>query len=162
MMRTDLGLRAAVSSAVRAHLGPAAAHVAVSVWDGIVTLSGRIATCSDKVTVEEAVQRVPGVLAVVEDLHVCTDAGAPVTDEALARAVLDTLAAGVRPIGRGVKIRLTKGWLTLTGSVGSPVEYLAVERALECVAGVRGVTNEVRIEENSAPCPAVTVAPPGL
>ena len=159
MMRTDLGLHAAVSTAVRARLGPATAHVAVSVRDGIVSLSGCVGAGSDKLAVEDAVQRVPGVVAVVEGLQLCTGAGAPLTDESLARAVLDALSTGARPIGRGIKIRLTQGWLTLTGTVGSPVEYLAVERALECVKGLKGVTNEVRFEENTATRPAVAVAP---
>ena len=70
MMRTDLGLHAAVSGALRTTLGPAASEVTVKVEDGVVTLSGVVDTPDDKVAAERAVQRQPGVHAVVEALHV--------------------------------------------------------------------------------------------
>jgi hypothetical protein len=39
----------------------------------------------------------------------------------------------------------------LSGQVTSTADYSAIERALECVAGVRGVTSEVHIADAGKP-----------
>lgn len=160
MMRTDLNLHAAVSGTLRSTLGPAASEVVVAVRDSVVTLSGTVATPRDKVAAEEAVQRLAGVHAVVDALHVIASPNMTIDDETLARRAVDALAAGAYPIGRNVAIRVENGWLNLTGTVTTPTEYAAVERALECVEGARGMRSEVRVvEPQNAATQACKVAP---
>lgn len=145
MMRTDLGVHATVSAAVRAALGVQAAQVRVAVRDGVVTLSGVVERSEEKLAVERAVQAVPGVHAVAEELEVRSAHTVAVTDEVLARAALDALAHGVHPIGREVTIRVQQGWLALGGTVRSPTEYSAIECVLGSLPGVRGMTSQVRV-----------------
>lgn len=156
MLRTDLGLHAAVSAAVRAALGMAAAEVTVVVRDGVVTLAGVVNTPAEKMAAERAAQRVQGVHAVAEELGIRSAHFAPVTDEMLARTAVDALAAGVRPIGRDVTIQVENGWVSLGGAVASAAEYTAVERALECLPGVRGMTSQVRVVGAGERAPATT------
>lgn len=144
-MRTDLGLHVAVSGALRAALGATAAQVTVKVQDGVVTLTGVVNTAGEKLSAERAVERVPGVHAVVEALRVALHPAGTITDESLARDALSALSSGTHPIGRDVIIRVEDGWLVLGGSVESAAEYAAVERALECLPGARGMRSEVRI-----------------
>jgi osmotically-inducible protein OsmY len=158
MMRTDLGLHASVSAAVRAALGRQAADVRVIVCDGVVTLGGAVDTPEEKAAVERAVQGVPGVHAVAEGLSVRQAHAATLTDEMLAHAALEALATGEHPIGRDVTIRVQQGWLSLGGTVASPTEYLAVERALECLP-VRGMTSEVHATDIGERTPDCPVAP---
>jgi osmotically-inducible protein OsmY len=146
MIRTDLGLHAAVRAALRGTLGATATRVCVVVRDGVVTLSGVVDTPHDKVTVERAVQDVPGVRAVVEELQAVGERGTEMTDEQIAGAVLKALEAGVHPIGRDLTIKVEHGWVVIAGRVASSAESAAVERALECVPAVRGVTSEVRVQ----------------
>ncbi len=159
MMRTDLNLYAAISGALRTTLGPAASKVTVKVHDGVVTLSGVVETPDDKVAAERAVQRQPGVHAVVEALQVARVHENGIDDDALARRAVDALANGEHPIGRDVIIRVEKGWLILTGTVGTMAEYAAVERALECVEGARGMRSEVRVINAHSGTPTCVVAP---
>jgi osmotically-inducible protein OsmY len=105
------------------------------------------------------VQRVPGVHAVAEELGIRSSHLAPVGDEMLARTALDALGAGVRPIGRNVTIQVENGWVSLGGAVASDAEYTAVERALECLPGVRGMTSEVHVTGAREGAPATTVRP---
>jgi osmotically-inducible protein OsmY len=159
MMRTDLALHAAVSAAVRAVLGKAAAEVTVVVRDGVVTLAGIVNTPAEKMAAEREAQRVQGVHAVAEELGIRSADLVPLTDEMLARTAVDALAAGVRPIGRDVTIKVENGWVSLGGVVASPAEYTAVERALECLPGVRGMTSEVRVTGAGERAPATTFPP---
>ena len=159
MMRTDLAVHVALSAALRRVLGSAAAEVTASVRDGVVTLKGVVNTPAEKTAAEEAVQRVPGVYAVAEELTVRSGQSTRIDDEALARAAVDALATGVYPIGRDVTIRVENGWLSLGGTVASSTEYTAVERALECLPGARGMSSEVRLTRADGKPPTSVVAP---
>jgi osmotically-inducible protein OsmY len=162
MMRTDLNLQVAVSAALRAALGAGATEIAVSAEDGIVRLSGAVRTPEEKLEAEHTVQRVGGVHAVVESLRVVTDGAGAVTDQALAQHAVQALATGAYPIGRDVTIRVENGWLMLGGTVASAAEYTAVERALECLAGARGMRSEVRIAGASVGGASCRVAPSAM
>ena len=162
MMRTDLNLHTAVRGVLRDVLGSAATGVVVHAEDGIVRLSGAVQTADEKRAAEHAVQLVPGVHAVVEAIKVVNNAGPTVTDQALAQNALRALATGAHPIGRDVTIKVENGWLTLGGTVSSAVEYAAVERALECLDGARGIKSEVRVTNTTTDGAACRVAPSAM
>jgi len=159
MVRTDLGLHAAVRAALRGALGAMASRVGVVVRDGIVTLTGVVDTAQEKLAAERVVQQVPGVHAVAEELQVRGEHGTHMTDQMLAAAVLEALETGDHPIGHDVTIKVEHGWVVVGGLVASSAENAAVERALECVPGIRGVTSEVRIEPRDGPLVANRVSP---
>lgn len=161
MMRSDLSVYVAVRGALRTVLGPVATQIVVKAQDGVVSLSGAVSTSEEKLAAEHAVQCIPGVHAVVEALTVA--AGPPAAasaDQTLAQQAVAALANGLHPIGRDVTIRVEHGWLTLSGTVASAVEYSAVERALESLPGARGMTSEVRIVPEGATPIRSPVAPP--
>jgi len=159
MMQTDLTLHASVSASVRGALGTAAAAINVAVRDGVVTLVGTVATPAEKLAAERAAQQVAGVHAVADELEIRRRGSELVTDDQLARELVEALESGVHPIGQRVTITVSHGWVIVGGFVQSPAEYAAVERALECVGGVRGVTSELRIDPGNAPLTTSTVAP---
>jgi osmotically-inducible protein OsmY len=159
MVRTDLGVHAAVRTALRGVLGPAASRVSVVVRDGVVTLTGVVDTPQAKLAAERVTQQVSGVHAVAEELEVRGEQDLTLTDQAVAAAVLEALSAGAHPIGVGLTIKVEHGWVVIGGAVASSAESAAVERALECVPGVRGVTSEVRIEPRDQPLAANRVSP---
>ena len=63
----------------------------------------------------------------------------------MASAILKALASAVPPVGRGLTIKVEHGWVVVSGAVASASEYARVERVLDGLPGVRGVTSEVRI-----------------
>ena len=149
MIRTDLGLHAAVCTALRRVLGEGAERIGVVVRDGIVTLTGTVDTPHEKLATERAVDEVPGVHAVAEELHLPGELDSEPTDEMLAGTVLKAFGAGLAPIGRHLAIKVEHGWVAVIGTVASADEREAVEQALECVPGLRGITSEIRIESGA-------------
>lgn len=145
MMRSDLMVHAAVSAALRRDLGATAGGVIVRVRDGVVTLAGVVDSADQKHHAERSVQQVAGVRAVAEELHVVGEHELPPDDARLAKAVADSLDIESAAPGRHITVGVEHGWVSLTGQVASAADYSAIERALECVAGVRGVTSEVHI-----------------
>src|SRR3954453_2927052 len=68
-----------------------AAHVGVSVKDGVVTLSGHVSSYAEKYAAERAAKRVYGVRAVANELDVKLPADNRRTDEDIARDALNAL-----------------------------------------------------------------------
>jgi osmotically-inducible protein OsmY len=151
MMRSDLIVHAAVSAALRQDLGPIASEVIVRVRDGVVTLAGTVESIDQKHIAERSVQRVAGVRAVAEELHVSGAHDVPPDDVTLAKAVADSLEIEGPTPGRDITVRVEHGWVSLSGQVTSTADYSAIERALEIVWGVRGVTSEVDIADAGKP-----------
>jgi osmotically-inducible protein OsmY len=138
-------VHAAVCKALRQALGPVAGRLGVRVHDGVVTLTGTVESAGQKHSAEQAVGQVVGVRAVAEELQINNVSPVPHDDLALATAVADSLAVEGVPVGRHINVQVEAGWVTLTGEVASAADYSAIDRALECVAGVRGVNSEVRV-----------------
>jgi osmotically-inducible protein OsmY len=159
MMRSDLMVHAAVCTALRRALGPVAGQVGVRVHDGVVTLTGTVASPDQKHAAEQTAEQVAGVRAIAEELHVD---GKPVVlhdDVALAKAVADSLDLEGIPAGRHIAVRVEAGWVALSGQAASASDYSAIERALECVRGVRGVTSEVHLMAPAENTPPASVTP---
>jgi osmotically-inducible protein OsmY len=154
MMRSDLMVHAAVCTALRRVLGPVAGRVGVRVHDGVVTLTGVVESPDQKHTAEQTAELVSGVRAVAEELQVNGMPAVPHGDVALAKAVADSLEVEGIPVGRHVNVRVEAGWVALSGQVASASDYSAIERALECVPGVRGVTSEVHLIQSAEKAPA--------
>jgi hypothetical protein len=113
------------------------------VHDGVVTFTGIVESLDQKRAAEQTAEQVAGVRAVAEELQVDGMPVVPHDDVALAKAVADSLEVEGIPAGRHITVRVEAGWVALSGQVTSASDYSAIERALECVPGLRGVTSEV-------------------
>jgi osmotically-inducible protein OsmY len=90
--------------------------------------------------------RVGGVKAVVNQLEVRLPSSSERTDEDIARAALDALKWSVLIPSDHIKVKVSKGWLTLEGSVDWQFQKTAAEKAVRKLFGVLGVTNLVEVE----------------
>ncbi len=147
-MRTDREIYGDVVATLERELGTTQRTVGVTIADGVITLTGYVPSVSQKIAVERAIANVHGVRAIAEGLHVVGEATRPLSDTTIAHAIVAALPAAVAGGLLHVTIRVEDGWVTLGGTVPSARANDAVERALECVGGVRGVTSEVRIAES--------------
>jgi osmotically-inducible protein OsmY len=143
---SDLELKKSVESELNWEPSINPAEIGVAAKDGIVTLTGRIPSYWEKVTAERAAMRVAGVKAVVNQLEVRLPSSSERTDEDIARAALDALKWSVLIPPDHVKVKVSKGWVTLEGIVDWQFQKTAAEKAVRKLFGVLGVTNFVEVK----------------
>ena len=129
-----------------------ASAVGVAVKDGVVTLSGSIASYWQKKEAERIVKRVAGVKAVAEDLTIKLPGAAERSDADIAQSVISGLRFNVTVPPDRIQITVENGWVTLEGEVEWQFQQSAAESAVKSVMGVKGVSNSIRIK------PRVTAA----
>lgn len=144
-MTQDRQLQEAVLAEFEWEPSITAAHIGVIAKNGIITLTGHVGNYMEKRAAEKAAARVKGVKAVIEGLEVKLLPAMARTDEAIANAAVDRLSWDVSvPVG-AIKVKVEKGWVTLTGTLDWHFEQQAAERMVRGLYGVRGVSNETTI-----------------
>lgn len=122
------------------------AHIGVTTSDGVVTLSGTVATYAEKRGAESAALRVKDVRAVAEEIEVKLPFDMKHGDSEIAEAALHRLAWDSSVPKDGVKVTVTDGWLTLTGQVPWHFQHDAAAEAVRTLWGVTGVSNQISIK----------------
>jgi osmotically-inducible protein OsmY len=117
--------------------------VGVAVKDGVVALTGTLASYPERLAAQEAAHRVVGVLDVANDIVVKPHGGARRTDAEIAAAARRALEWDVVVPHERVRTTVADGWVTLEGDVDSAHEREAAEGAVRHLSGVRGVSNRV-------------------
>lgn len=127
-----------------------ASEIGVTVEDGVVTLAGTVRSYAEKYAAERAVKRVQGVRELVDHLQVhVADPGAP--DDELARRASETLRWNASIPQERVRVAVHDGWVTLRGSVQWDFQRRWVERLVQSLTGIRGVSNEIAVEPGAGP-----------
>jgi osmotically-inducible protein OsmY len=144
-MKTDVELKSDVLAKLEYEPGVKVEDIGVSIKDGIVTLNGAVSSYAEKLAAARAVKRVAGVRGLAEDLAVEVPESAWRTDSEIAAAALQAIGrASTVPEG-SVKVMVRQGSLTLEGAVDGWHQKTAAEEAVRHLAGVRGVTNLIRL-----------------
>jgi osmotically-inducible protein OsmY len=146
MHMTDLELKKHVEDELNWEPSVNAAEIGVSVRNGIVTLSGNIPSYWEKFAAERAAGRVAGVKAVVNELEVRLPTSSERTDEDIARAALNALNWSVAVPADRIKLKVSRGWVTLEGTVQWQFQKLAAQKAVRDLIGVRGVANLIEVK----------------
>ena len=140
----------ALQQAVQAELGwePSviAAHIGVAANDGVITLSGHVENYASKFAAETAARRVKGVKAVAEEIEVKLLYDTKRSDEDIAAAAIDRLAWDVAIPRDAIKVKVEKGWVTLTGQVDWHYQHEAAQQDVRRLYGVTGVSNLIAIK----------------
>ena len=121
------------------------ASIGVSVKDGIVTLTGHVRTYAEKMAAERAVMRIRGVKALASELQVTLPGAHERTDEDIARAALNVLVWNAVVPKDAIKVKVTKGFVTLSGVVEWSFQKHNAEREVSRLIGVKGVINDVEV-----------------
>jgi len=98
----------------------------------------------EKLAAEEAAKRVHGVRAVANDIEVFISGGDRGSDMDIAEAALIALKARATPLD-DIKVVVKGGWVTLEGEVEYHFLRQEAEQAIARLAGVKGVTNNIRV-----------------
>jgi len=148
-MKSDLQLKKEVSDELVWEPSIDAAAVGVEVNGGVVTLSGHLPSYAEKLAAERAAERVSGVRAVLVKLDV-RPTGVQ-SDEALATAARDALQWHVHVPADSVKLRVEKGWITLSGEVDWGYQRWLAESTISHLRGVIGVENHIKVRPSMVP-----------
>ncbi len=122
-----------------------ASKVGVAVSNGVVTLTGSVPSYFQKQGTERIVKRVAGVRAVANDIEVQLATTTERTDSGIAAAALNALKWSTAVPDENLSLSVSKGWVTLEGSVEWNYQREAAEKAVEQLVGVKGVTNRISV-----------------
>jgi len=118
--------------------------VDVGARNGAVTLTGHVPSYRDKDAAVRAVERVRGVRAVADDLEVALPKHTVRRDSELAAAIAQARSATGR-IPDTVGVEVSKGYVTLRGTVRRSHERQDAIRAIRDLEGIRGIADRIEV-----------------
>jgi osmotically-inducible protein OsmY len=124
--------------------------------DGVITLVGTVNSYTEKLAAEEAAKRVFGVRAVANNIEVVIPGSLRRSDTDIAEAAVNALKARATPLDN-IKVTVKNGWVTLEGEVDYYYQKQDAEKAISALAGVKGVTNNIRVRPLTRPVKAEEV-----
>lgn len=144
-MKSDIELKDDVESELTWEPTVNAAHVGVTAQNGIVTLTGHVPSYAEKDAAERAAKRVYGVKALANELDVKLPSSGKRTDEDIAAACVNALRAHSSVPDEKIKVVVNNGWIAMEGQVEWQYQKIAAENAVRYLAGVTGVSNNIRL-----------------
>jgi osmotically-inducible protein OsmY len=121
-------------------------HIGVTVEDGVVTLSGHVSTYAEKFTAEKAAKRVKGVRAIAQEIEIRFPNDKKTSDDQIAKRALDIIAWDSTIPKDKVLVKVQNGFVTLSGEVDWFYQRDDAEHAVRKLAGVKGISNEIKIK----------------
>jgi osmotically-inducible protein OsmY len=149
-MKTDAQLQKDVMDEIRWEPSTHAAQIGVTAADGVVTLTGTVASYAEKWAVERAAERVQGVKGVAEDVTVKLTGAHAKTDTELAEVALSALKWHVW-VPTDVQVTVAQGWVTLKGQADWEYQRNAAKDAVCFMPGVKGVSNDITLKPTVKP-----------
>jgi len=143
---TDQSLKQSVLDELAWEPSVSEAHIGVTVHGGVVTLTGHVGSYSEKCAAEHAVGRVSGVKAIAQELEIRYLYGVGHGDEDIAKQAVNVLDWDLSVPKDKVKIKVDKGWVTLSGDVNWYYQKHAAETDVRKLLGVMGVSNQIAIK----------------
>jgi osmotically-inducible protein OsmY len=123
----------------------AGSRIGVAVDDGVVTLTGTVDSYAKKYAAQEAAHCIRGVTDVANQLEVKVAEEHARSDTEVAHAVRHALEWDVMVPDSRIESSLNEGWVTLDGTVDLWREREDAEAAVRQLAGVRGVSNRIKV-----------------
>lgn len=123
------------------------ADIGVMAENGVVTLTGHVPSYAQKFTAEKAAWRVKGVKAIAQKIEVRLPGDKKINDDEIAERAV-TILSWSTPVPRdAVRVKVSNGWVTLTGQVNWNFQRAAAESAVRKLSGVIGVSNEIALSQ---------------
>jgi osmotically-inducible protein OsmY len=122
-----------------------AAHIGVSVRDGVVTLSGHVDSFAEKFAAERTARQVNGVRAVAEEIEVRLASDKKLGDDEIAARAARLLHWDVSVPDDRIAVKVEHGIVTLSGEVDWRFQRAEAEYDVRKLSGVRGVVNAITV-----------------
>ena len=126
-------------------------EIGVVVKDGVVALTGWVDSYTKRWAAEEAAHRVRGVKAVANEIEVRLPGTAERTDADIAAAAIQALRSDVFVPADKVEITVSKGFVTLRGTVDWQFQKEDAEKVIRRLPGVKGVLNSLTVKPPMTP-----------
>ncbi len=150
-MRSDEEIKRDVEQELRWDPDIDATDIAVTVHNGVVTLTGFVRSYSQKYQAETDAKRVAGVVAVANDLEVRLPSADQRPDPEIARDAVASLRNELPYSWEQIKIIVKNGWVTLEGNVEWNYQRERAEAAVRRVKGVKGISNLIKLKPKVEP-----------
>jgi osmotically-inducible protein OsmY len=144
-MKTNEQLQKDVMDEIKWEPSAMAAQIGVTAANGVVTLTGMVATYAQKWSVERAAQRVEGVKGIAEEITIKPTGLHERTDTEIAEAALSAMKWHVW-VPADIQATVQKGWVTLRGTADWEYQRTAARDAVRFMPGVKGVSNNIAIK----------------
>jgi len=148
--KTDSQLRTDVEAELKWEPRVNPNEIGVAVKDGVVTLTGWVDSYTKRYAAEEATHKVRGVKAVANEIEVKLPALAERTDADIAAAAVRALEWDAMINVDNLDVTVSKGWVTMKGSVDWQYQKQDAERVVSRLTGVKGVSNLLTIKTRVA------------
>jgi len=143
---SDKTLRQAVMDELEWDPSFNAQHIGVAVDEGVVTLTGHVASYIERLAAEKAVKRVKGVRAIAEEIEVRFPSDKKTSDDQIAKRALDVIAWDSTIPKDKIQIKVQNGFVTLAGEVDWFYQRDDAEAAVRKLTGVKGLSNEIKVK----------------
>jgi osmotically-inducible protein OsmY len=149
-MKTDTQLQKDVMDEIKWEPCTTAAQVGVTAKDGVVTLTGTVASYAEKWAAERAAQRVEGVKGLAQEITIKPWGVHVKSDTEIAEAAVSALKWHVWVPG-GIQATVSQGWVTLKGTADWEYQRTASRDAVCFMPGVKGVSNDIALKPTVKP-----------
>jgi osmotically-inducible protein OsmY len=144
-MKTDSEIARDVEQELRADPQIDATDIAVTVKNGVVTLTGFVHSYNEKVEAERVAKRVAGVVGVANDIEVHLRDVDERPDPEIARDVVAALRRELPVSWERIKVTVARGRVRLEGDLEWRYQRENAERTVRRIPGVTGISNLLRI-----------------
>ena len=144
--RTDAQIQADVLAELKWDARVQPNEIGVAVKDGVVTLTGWVDSYTKRWAAEDAAHRVRGVKAVANDIEVRLSTTDERTDADIAAAAVRALEWDAFVSVADLDVTVSKGWVTLKGTVEWQYQKDDAERVVRRLTGVKGVSNLITVK----------------
>ncbi len=127
------------------------ANIGVAVDDGVATLSGAVPNYAQKLAAQRIAQQVRGVTAIADEIEVRYPGSTSHTDADIAQRAVQVLDWDIVLPDQAVKVKVSKGYVTLTGEVHWDYQRRSAEADVRKLAGVIGVINKIELRSVVSP-----------
>lgn len=124
-----------------------ATAIEVSVDRGVVALRGSTAGVGDQWLIESAVRRISGVADLALELVAIQSDPGMRTDDDIRRDCEHALGLTVPGANHAIKVMVSSGWVTLSGSVAWDYERCSTEELVSRLMGVNGVNGHITVRQ---------------
>jgi len=146
-MKTDKQLQCDVIDELQYEPSVDATKIGVVVQNGIVSLTGTVASYAEQNAATHTAERVAGVKAVANETKVELPSMHQRDDADIAQAVLNALKWHVWVPEDTIKVSVQRGWVRLEGTVDSKFQRTSADDAVRYLTGVMGLTNLIKVNQ---------------